>query len=665
MAEIWLSSDDFGELFGITDRHSRRIFRGFAISNSWNGIAGVVRAVKGAGGRSGLRYEVALSSLPEAFQRALNDRNLPAIVAEPERMAPASNQSAKIERRWRILQEVLETEPESPERVYEKRRAAQKWRVSIRTIEKWLARLERAGGDVNALAHQRPSDAGQRRVYVSRAFDKAFRAAGYQEADLPGLSELTDGILAAVWQSSTQRAGYWRVGKEVGTSLAIECRVRGFKLPGSAYRLSRRRIEAFRFHSIVDVRANDRKRYDDNKPRIRRDNSKFMPMEQIVMDVKPIDIVMRRPDGSEVWPKMIGFMDSGTHRIFCWFVMLNKGEGIRQEHVTEAFRAMAGHPEWGFPQQLYRDNGTEFAHFDLIRSALAMIADERACTIINAKPYSGASKPIESKFAHLDRQVFSQMKGYAGGNRMNKKTQTVGKPPAPYPGSFEEFCEEALLRITDFQSWELRSGPFKGKSPRGCYQEHVAAGWRPITVNPDVLDATFSKQKSLIVRQAAVQISGTRYRHPELAGLNGRRVTVAIPWRRGAFPLVQVEPGQWRALEPEMLHLPGTIDGAIEASRMQVAADKSVRALGRGTQPIDLSQNIRQRVTALPTAAAPAPLMDVMLSSEAESFAGARIEAETKRLALPRAEELRLAHEMRITENLKRQQNRARKSSAV
>ena len=30
--------------------------------------------------------------------------------------------------------------------------------------------------------------------------------------------------------------------------------------------------------------------------------------------------------------------------------------------------------------------------------------------------------------------------GYAGPNRMAKKTQTVGKPPKPYPGSWNAFC---------------------------------------------------------------------------------------------------------------------------------------------------------------------------------------------------------------------------------
>ncbi|MEO8724143.1 MAG: hypothetical protein ABI395_11615 [Sphingobium sp.] len=197
------------------------------------------RVVNGRGGKSGLRYEVLLSSLPEAFQKAFNDAQLPSVPAVPELMTSASDQGRKIEYRWRVLQEILETAPGTPERVYEKRRAAKKWKVAIRTIEKWIDRLERSGGDVNALAHQKPSDAGQKRVYVSRLFDRAYHAAGHPESYLPELGQLVDRIIVGFWQSPVQLAGYWRVGMEAETSLRRECEVRGLVLPQSAFHLWR------------------------------------------------------------------------------------------------------------------------------------------------------------------------------------------------------------------------------------------------------------------------------------------------------------------------------------------------------------------------------------------------------------------------------------------
>lgn len=527
---------------------------------------------------------------------------------------------AQMRERLAMIEDAMAHPARSPERTAELERAAAKHKVTVRTLQRWIRNVEECGGDVGALANQRPRNSGQRRVMVSREFDQAWRAKGYPEDALASLGDWVGEEIESWWQSPAQRAGWRRVQLEVQTALVLECQDRGFPLHKRFCALSKRRIMTASYHRIVDIRANDRKRYDDAKPRIRRDNSKFAPMEQIVMDVKPIDNIVLRPDGSEAWPKMIAFHDTGTHRIFCWFVLLPPGEGVRQEHVIEAFLAMVSHPEWGFPKQLYRDNGTEFAVFDKIRSAITMIGGDASRSIINAKPYSGASKPIESKFSMLDRSVFSQMGGYAGGNRMNKKTQTVGKPPAPYPGSFDQFVNEALARILDVHhNMPLHSGPFKGQTSADAFDRHVQAGWRPVMVDTLALDASFCTMDSRKVDRGFVSIDGNRFSHPELP--NGRKVTIARPWRRGALPLVDLPELGWAALQPDMLHLPGDIAGAIEASRMQAKQDKTVTTLKRKVRKANPERNLATRLATLPTSATPAPLMDVLLSSEAEKIA--------------------------------------------
>jgi predicted nucleic acid-binding protein len=123
----------------------------------------IVREVCGKGGRSGKRYEVALSSLSETLQEAYCGivpvaQSVEAIAAAPR---PALNQGAKIEYRWRVIQEAIEAPVKSAERAAEVKRAARKWGEPVRTIYNWIAALEEAGGDMNALAHKRPSDAGQ------------------------------------------------------------------------------------------------------------------------------------------------------------------------------------------------------------------------------------------------------------------------------------------------------------------------------------------------------------------------------------------------------------------------------------------------------------------------------------------------------------------------
>lgn len=630
----------------------------------WRGLNLVVREVHASrGGRSGLRYEVALSSLSEELQSRYNadagydDQH--AYAPPPGRIgAVAPNQSAEIERRYRVIQEAIDFPRSSTERAAEIERAARKWDVPVRTIHRWIADLDKSGDDINALGRKRPSDAGAKRVHVSRPFDARHRAAGMPEEQLAQLGEQVTHLIQRGWTSPAQRAGWRTVRREVVTALQIDLRERGIAIDVSAPDISQRRIMESQHYRAFDIRAHDRKRYDDMKPRIRRNNAALAPMAQIVMDVKRLDCIVRRSDGSTVWPKMIGFMDTGTHRLFRHFVLLAPGEGIRQEHVVEAFLAMVQHEEWGFPQQLYRDNGSEFFVMDMVRDGIALINERGARTIINAKPYSGASKPIESKFAVLDRMVFSQMRGWAGGNRMNKKTQTVGKPPAPFPNGFDAFVQEANERIEVFEHDAILSGPFKGKSPQVCFAEHKANGWRPVHVHPVALDAAFCKRDTRRVDRGGVRIEGAYWRHPELP--NGQTVSIALPWRRGACPLVDIPGLGWAALIPDMQFLPGEIKGAIESGRMQQRADRATRQLGHYAKPLDLDRHHRERVVALPGRAAAAPLIDNLMSEQAATFVGARIGTvppEDEALPMTDRERARAARAV-ITAALERQHGR-------
>lgn len=668
MTASWLGAVEFADAIGVSRQAAAKILRRASEGLPWNGAALVVRRARGRGGRSGTRYEVTLSSLPGHYQEALRGLSeqapcATAIVADAspdasdivshasgERRRPAANQWVRIEARWRAIEDAVAHPPRSAERSAEIARASRKYGHSIRTLQRWISDLEASGGDVNALARRKPADAGRVRTMVSRRFDKAFMAAGYGADRLQQLGERVDQLTKAAWASEAQRGGWRHVRREILTALKRECREQAITLPKSAFHLSLRRVVKAEHYRVVDIYQNDRKRFDDAKPRIRRDNSKFAPMQQVVMDVKPLDVLVCRPDGSTACPRMIGFLDTGTHRLFRHFVLPPKGEAVRQEHVIEGFAAMASHPEWGFPQQLYRDNGTEFYMFDLIQDALRLVADEGARTIINAKPYQGASKPIESKFAVLDRFVFSQMEGWIGGNRMNKKVQTVGRPRPPYPGSFADFVAEANKRILDFESVEIASGPFKGRSPAQCYQDHVEAGWRPVRVHPNALDAAFCKRDTRRVDRGTVSIDGTRYFHPELP--NRRTVTIALPYRRGALPLVDLPDFGWTYLNQEMLHLPGDIAGAIESSRLQSRDVRRVGELRRHAGSIDLRQNLDDRVAELPTRAAPAPLIDILMSSEAETIAAAREAGDRRLLAAPTEAERRRARRMAETEEL-------------
>ncbi|OHC95932.1 MAG: hypothetical protein A3H25_10525 [Sphingomonadales bacterium RIFCSPLOWO2_12_FULL_63_15] len=318
-----MTSDQFAELASMPARTARYALHRAAIGKPVKKWRVIVRKIEGRGGNSGLRYEVLLNSLPEALQRAfkgdLEDEPSTAIVpydAPALLPIPASNQSAKIAARWRILEPIANTLPNTAERGEAKREACRVHGVPLDTLNKWVRRAELSGWNVNAMAHQRPRHAGKSRKVISREFDKAFLAMGGDVATLEQLGAKVTQLIKAAWATQAQRAGYNTVRKEVITAFQRYCREMDIAIPRKVF-ISDRTIKEASYFRIVDIQANDRKRFDDMKPRIRRDNSKLMPMAQIVMDVKPLDNIVLRPDGTTTWPKMIAFQDTGTQRLAC------------------------------------------------------------------------------------------------------------------------------------------------------------------------------------------------------------------------------------------------------------------------------------------------------------------------------------------------------------
>jgi hypothetical protein len=346
-------------------------------------------------------------------------------------------------------------------------------------------------------------------------------------------------------------------------------------------------------------------------------------------------------------------MDAGTGRVFVHPVLLERGEGVRQEHVIEAFLAMVAEPAWGFPQGLYLDNGAEFGALVKIDGALQLLNAPGARTTIFAQPYNAAAKPIESLIARLDRYVFALLPGYAGPNRLAKKTQTLGKPPRPYPGDWEQFCL-TLRELIRGHNHRPVGGPWGGRSPEAWLQEKVEAGWRPVQVDACALDAAFADPDSRRVDRGVLKINGRRYTHAALAALPSRTVVdLALPWRRGAAPLARLG-GAWVYLQPDLPYPARWIEGARESTRRQAQLNQHVATLARDAPKIDPVATKLRWARRIEAAAPMSPLPPIDLGREvherAKGLRGAAPPPE------PSPAERRRAQEMALTERLEAQQ---------
>lgn len=581
--EKWLSAPEMADFAGVTRQAAAKLMARAIKGHPWRGHVLEVRTKNGRGGRAGLSYEVSLRSLSAALPAP------PAVVAPPLPSLPSrsivSARSPAVERRWRMIEPAADTAPGSAERTAAVAAIlAGPNAPAASTLRRTLALYDAHGWA--GLADAKRSNAGEARVVVSRVFDQAFRAAGHADAKLRKIGAELEQLRKDIWASPVRRAGNFEVRRRLQHELGKLCERFSTPVPEAAQRVSRRWVEVDRAWGEIDIFKHDAKRFHDSMPHIIRDNLAGRPMDRIVADVKHLDVVLTRPDGSQVWPKVVGFLDEATGRVFLYPVMLERGEGVRQEHVIEGFLAMV--QVWGMPQGLYLDNGSEFSCFERISHYFALINETAGKPISYAKAYNAKAKYIEGVFKRLDQYLFKLMPGYTGSDRMNKKTAQVGRPTQPYSGDWAQFCEQLAVSLAVFNARPI-GGQWAGRSADAVYAEHVAAGWRPITVDVLVLDAAFSERTTRRLDRGGVKLDGVRHWHPAFTTARaGSLVEIAKSWRRGADPLFRIEhASDWAYMEPELRFHPQDKHGAREAGRRGRDHVKAVKKRAATVRPYD------------------------------------------------------------------------------
>ncbi|QDG77335.1 hypothetical protein [Labrenzia sp. PHM005] len=553
-----------------------------------------------------MSYEVSAFSLPRSLQdQSIEPARLEDKPAGLAKHSSPSEFSRKVTWFRRTFEELLETEPRSAERG---RVIAQlqghtviDWSgtpivLKRRTIYTWI-KLYEAVGPVG-LKRTKRSDRGKSRCFVSREWDRAALA----RIDDATKAEIADGLRQQVRGLIKGGATGKTVAVLASEYLKTVTVANGIRLETPAEldricKVPRALIRSEQHLKKVYRHKKDRKASDDDRPRVKRVITGMQPMDCVVMDVHHVNVLLKRENGTTGTPKLLGFMDIATRRVWCELVFLETKGGVRNADVIEAFVAMAQHSAFGLPKTLYCDNGKEYLFADFLDDAMQLlvpiVGKPGKSRVIRALPYNASAKPIEAWFGHFEQQFLKTCPGYIGDDRMNPKRPALGRLAAPFNGDFIAFKRvlNGLLRAYEVMP---QSGALKGLSPRQSFEAHVRQGWAATVIDPDRLNTVFTKPETRKVRQHGISVGGRRWSCDELDVWFHDTITVHIPQYHGYNTLrLTKQDGSFLGIaHPEEEFAFFDPRGARRSAERNTRRNKALREADRSTPDIDIGAEL-------------------------------------------------------------------------
>jgi hypothetical protein len=595
----FLPLTEFAALAGVSRQAALKIVNAAKLGKVWQGATLIVRPVNGAGGRSGLSYQIRADSLPSGLQLRLREAQANALPA-----LRTDDNATAMSRFWEHLLSPLAIHPKgSNARGLAIRETAArehllpdgtKRRFTERTIRRKLDAFERHG--LAGLAPTKRGDFRKARVILTREFDTAARAKGLADGEIEKTAKHLQGYVRGLIVKGVARKVIELFANRELNNLASKS---GIGTDGKPFSTPAHFIQRERDYRRVATYRRDRKSYDDAKPRIRRTRDGLLPMDVVFADVHPVDIPVLRDDGTIGYARMIAFHDIATNRLFYHVVLCDKGMGIRNAHVIQCFMDMVA--GWGVPKTLYIDNGSEFNFAELLRPALLLLDPTNKRPIINAKPYNAAAKPIESIFRVIEHTYFSMIPEWVGGDRQRKKTANVGQAVAPIR-SFKRYranIESCIALYHDAPQ------PALGKrSPFDAYQAFINDGWHKIDADQGAFELAFSREQRRQVRQGCIEYDGSRWTCRELQAYQGTHVIALVPqydkWNR--LPLKN-QAGEIFGYAQRCVAL-GYLDstGAAESAARAKAHREGMIELEKSAPDVDPLEELEKNVVRFPAA---------------------------------------------------------------
>jgi len=591
-----------------------------------------------------------------AFQR-----NLDLAIWRSDVIRPATDLPKGSAERAAVIEKIAETPHRFP--------TGKRKLITKQTLYNWVREYEASG--LNGLMRKTRTDTGAKRQKVTRAWDAFFEA----HIDAAKHAEISDELttyIRSLWAAGERG---WRSITEKSTTRLIEIS-RGLNVlafdalelgrcgdtnaKGTQFgicNVNRRQVDRHREYALLAIKDKDNATFQDSyMPSIRRDYSSLLPRQIVVGDVHPVDIMMRRPDGTVVYPKAIAWYDVATNEIHMTFVLLQPGEGIRREHVAQSFEAMV--EEWGLPELLYLDNGSEYSWdamiggftqlsqltqgglkvFDLDGdpNVAKRVANGREA-VVRSMPYNAKGKPgIEGAFGNIEQVFFATIPGWTAGDRMNKKTHAKGKDPVAFDGDAQAFLETAGTALEWYHK-RPQHGRLNGMSPNEALRNFIDQGWGKTTLSrPEVLALAFAEEVERMPDRGRVSYTPRRgetmyFYADELLGLD-HKITLRVPAFNPEFVFCFAEGELICQAFPEQTF--GVLDGAgaQEVNRRGKAFRRQIAEKRKHVALLSLTEETERHIAHMPDAPE-APVAAIVDAGIIDRMARMDAEAREKALA--------------------------------
>lgn len=655
-ASVWVNTNEFATLAGITERGARKALIQCHSNGTWRGLPLTIRTVEGVGGQGGKALQVFVPSLPKDLRdiwhnlhpAALNPPTVePIALPMPESfdsriskevaewqwkfsvIAPALGFPKHSKGRGAVLADIAGKAHKTPD--------GKTVTYTVNTLREWLGRVEE--GEHTTLARKRRKK-GLRRVIITREWDKA---APFPEPEKRRIAVEIENYTRDLWRSGAP--GWKKIDLFVSSKLWELSRAAGWENASrEACSVGRHLVEKYRAWQLVAIKGNDAKRFaDDFQPRIIRNKDGYKPGDVVIGDVHYMD-VMKDHEGRDVHARMIAWYDLATNDIFTTIILLPKNRGVRQEDVAASFVEMV--KEWGLPRTLYLDNGSEYSWEEmmegfrkltgLVGNFHAFVSDDapdeirqaveaaiRNKPITNANPYNAPAKQIEGYFGNFERGSLSMMVGYVAGDRMNKHTHKLGAKPKAFEGTEDEF----RAQIKELEIFYRNTPQKDGTSPNEKRTAFYAQGWKPYTATDEVFLFAFSKVVRLKMHTNGIEKDGAFYYSDAIIPYIGQTRDIHFAkWDRSHLFLIDAD-GKYIAIPKTQTY--GQLDpaGAIEQGRRTGEMNKHLRALKDGTQKLDLMVEVTRHNATCPPPPPLPPGIQITLGDEAQAIAAALVEA--------------------------------------